>query len=149
MRAARWSYGKRPSAKASGLSSRGTAIGPVDPGNGTYRDAVRKDLVTVCVSGDVMTGRGIDQILPGAGDPALWERHLRDARAYVELAEQTNGPIPHPVDVTWPWGDALALLDEVDPAVRLINLETSITRSNDVAAKAVCYRMSPDNVGCL
>lgn len=124
--------------------------GPVDRGNGTYRVAVRRNLVTVCVCGDVMTGRGVDQILPGAGDPALWERHVRDARAYVELAEQTNGPIPHPVDATWPWGDSLTLLDEVDPDVRLINLETSITRSDDVAAgKAVHYRMSPDNVECL
>ena len=44
-------------------------------------------------------------------------------------------------------GDALAVLDEEAPDVRVINLETSVTRSADFAAgKAVCCRMSPDNL---
>lgn len=111
---------------------------------------MRDGLVTVFVSGDVMTGRGVDQILPHPGDPRLWEPSVRDARAYVEMAEQVNGPIPWPVDACWPWGDALQMLDEVSPDVRLINLETSVTRSDDaVAGKPVCYRMSPDNVGSV
>lgn len=115
-----------------------------------YGRVVRDGLVTLFLAGDVMTGRGVDQVLPHPGDPRLWERSIRDARVYVELAEQVNGPIARPVDVSWPWGDALAILDEVAPDVRLINLETSITRSDDVAAgKAVHYRMSPDNVACL
>jgi poly-gamma-glutamate capsule biosynthesis protein CapA/YwtB (metallophosphatase superfamily) len=111
---------------------------------------VRDGLVTLFLAGDVMTGRGVDQILPHPGDPRLWERSVRDARGYVELAERLNGPIGRPVDAGWPWGDALAVLDELAPDVRLINLETSITRSDEVAAgKAVHYRMSPDNVACL
>lgn len=111
---------------------------------------MRDGLVTVFLSGDVMTGRGIDQILPCPGDPRLWERFVRDARSYVELAEQVNGVIARPVGFCWPWGDALETLDEIAPDVRLINLETSITRSDDVAAgKSVHYRMSPDNCGCL
>ncbi|HEX6471285.1 MAG TPA: CapA family protein [Streptosporangiaceae bacterium] len=97
--------------------------------------------------GDVMTGRGVDQILPHPGDPRLWETYLRDARAYVRLAEDAHGPIPRPVDFSWPWGEALATLDAVAPDVRLINLETSITRGIDIAAgKAVHYRMNPENV---
>jgi hypothetical protein len=36
---------------------------------------------------------GVDQILPRNGDPRLWERYVRDARSYVELAEAANGPI--------------------------------------------------------
>jgi len=71
---------------------------------------------------------------------------MRDARGYVELAEAVNGPIPRPVDFSWPWGDALRVLDDVAPDVRVINLETSITRSDDVAhGKAVHYRMTPEN----
>jgi poly-gamma-glutamate capsule biosynthesis protein CapA/YwtB (metallophosphatase superfamily) len=97
-----------------------------------------------------MTGRGVDQILPHPGDPRLWETYLRDARAYVRLAEDAHGRIPRPAGFSWPWGDALATLDDVAPHVRLANLETSITHSIDVAAgKAVHYRMNPKNLPCL
>ena len=107
-------------------------------------------LVTLFLSGDVMPGRGIDQILPHPGDPELREAYADDARAYVELAESANGAIPRPVGFSWPWGDALGILDDVAPDVRVINLETSITRSRWFApGKGVHYRMSPGNIGCL
>jgi poly-gamma-glutamate capsule biosynthesis protein CapA/YwtB (metallophosphatase superfamily) len=51
---------------------------------------------TLFLSGDVMTGRGVDQILGRPSEPALWETSIRDARRYVELAEQASGPIPRP-----------------------------------------------------
>jgi poly-gamma-glutamate synthesis protein (capsule biosynthesis protein) len=97
-----------------------------------------------------MIGRGVDQILPHPGDPRLWETHAHDARAYVDLAQAVHGPIPRPVDYSWPWGEALSELDDQAPDVRVLNLETSITNSDDVAVgKAVHYRMDPQNVGCL
>jgi poly-gamma-glutamate synthesis protein (capsule biosynthesis protein) len=97
-----------------------------------------------------MTGRGIDQILPHRGDPRLRESVVSDARTYVSLAEQASGPIPAPTDFGWPWGDALPLLDEFAPDIRLINLETTITGGGEFAPrKAVHYRMHPDNVACL
>ena len=41
-------------------------------------------------------------------------------------------------------------MNDMAPDLRLINLETSITRAGDFASgKAVHYRMSPDNVPCL
>ena len=104
-------------------------------------------LVTLFVCGDVMLGRGVDQILPHPGDPELREGSAGDARAYVRLAERAHGPIPRPASFCWPWGDALAVLDHVAPDARVINLETSVTRSADFArGKPVCYRMSPENV---
>ncbi|HET6652193.1 MAG TPA: CapA family protein [Nocardioides sp.] len=110
-------------------------------------DAARLRILLV---GDVMLGRGIDQILPRPGDPELRERAVHDAREYVALAEAANGTVPWPVDPVYPWGDALAVLDELAPDARILNLETSITRSDDFAAgKAVHYRMSPDNLACL
>jgi poly-gamma-glutamate synthesis protein (capsule biosynthesis protein) len=107
-------------------------------------------VVTVVMGGEVMLGRGVDQILPHPGDPELRESYVRDARRYVELAERACGPIRRPVDWTWPWGDVLALLDDLAPDVRLINLETTITTSGDFAdRKPVCYRMHPDNLPAL
>ena len=106
--------------------------------------------VTLFLCGDVMLGRGVDQILPHPGDPSLQERAVRDARTYVELAKQANGEIPRPVDWSWPWGAALQLLDDAGCDARIINLETSITTSGDVAPrKEVHYRMHPANLPAL
>jgi poly-gamma-glutamate capsule biosynthesis protein CapA/YwtB (metallophosphatase superfamily) len=111
---------------------------------------MRNGLVTMFLCGDVMLGRGIDQILPHPGDPALRERKVKDARGYVALAEKVNGPIPRPVDMAWPWGDALRALEKVAPDVRVVNLETSVTRSKEFAPdKWIHYRMNPANLSCL
>ncbi|MGW8954079.1 CapA family protein [Streptomyces sp. NPDC055709] len=107
-------------------------------------------LVTLFLCGDVMSGRGVDQILPHPGDPVLREGYIRDARDYVALAEAVNGVIPQPVDYAWPWGAALDVLDRFAPDVRVIDLESSVTTSDEFAqGKAVTYRMHPDNVPCL
>ncbi|HET8794873.1 MAG TPA: CapA family protein [Arthrobacter sp.] len=106
--------------------------------------------MTLFLAGDVMTGRGVDQILSHPSEPWLREHYIRDARDYVSLAEEANGPITKPVDMEWPWGDALPILDVASPDARLINLETSVTQSGDYArGKGIHYRMNPDNIGCL
>ena len=106
--------------------------------------------VTVLLGGDVMLGRGVDQILSHPGEPELREPYLRDARGYLRLAEHANGAIPRPVEWSWPWGEVLALLDNAAPDVRLINLETTITADGEFADhKPVCYRMHPDNLPAL
>ena len=102
-------------------------------------------VVTVFACGDVMPGRGVDQILPHPDDPELREARARDARAYVDLAERAHGPIPRPVSFSWPWGDALQVLDATAPDVRVINLETSITAAADRRwLSAVLDRISRD-----
>jgi poly-gamma-glutamate synthesis protein (capsule biosynthesis protein) len=105
--------------------------------------------VTLFLCGDVMTGRGVDQVLPHPSEPQLHEPCIDDARAYVGLAEQANGPIPRPVDFAYVWGDALDELDRRAPDARIINLETSITRSDSWEAKGINYRMCPENVPCI
>jgi poly-gamma-glutamate synthesis protein (capsule biosynthesis protein) len=97
-----------------------------------------------------MPGRGVDQVLPYPCNPVLYEPYVRDARRYVELAEAVNGPIPKPVDFSYIWGEALEELEGRAPDVRLINLETSVTRSSGYwPGKDIHYRMSPENVVCL
>lgn len=106
--------------------------------------------VTLFVCGDVMTGRGIDQILAHPNTPEVHEPYVRDAREYVELAEQANGPVPRPVHPAYIWGDALEELERALPDVRIINLETSVTRRDEYwPGKGIHYRMHPDNVRCL
>jgi poly-gamma-glutamate capsule biosynthesis protein CapA/YwtB (metallophosphatase superfamily) len=105
--------------------------------------------VKIFLCGDVMTGRGIDQVLPRPCDPRLHESHVQSAADYVWLAERANGPIPRGVDFAYVWGAALDEWRRVNPDLRVVNLETSITRSNAFVPKGINYRMSPDNAPCL
>lgn len=107
-------------------------------------------LVTMFMCGDVMTGRGIDQVLPYPSVPILYEPYVKNAMEYVWLAEEKNGPIPKPVNFSYIWGDAIAELERRVPDVRVINLETSITNSGDyLKDKSIHYRMNPENISCL
>jgi poly-gamma-glutamate synthesis protein (capsule biosynthesis protein) len=100
--------------------------------------------------GDVMTGRGIDQILPHPCDPELYEPAVASARHYVELAEAAGGRIPRRVDPEYLWGDAREVFADAAPHLVLVNLETSLTRHpHPWPDKAVHYRTSPENAGCL
>lgn len=121
--------------------------------------------------GDVMTGRGIDQILPHPCPAVLHEDRagsamgylrfaaafvrgrarwpVRSALGYVTLAERTNGPVPRPVNFDYIWGAALDEWERARPHARIVNLETSITRSDAYEPQGINYRMSPENAGCL
>ena len=106
--------------------------------------------ITLFLCGDVMTGRGIDQILPHPVPPQLFEPYVRDARRYVQLAERRSGPIVRPVDFAYVWGEALAELQQRRPEVKLINLETSITAAGEPwPGKGIHYRMHPANAPLL
>ena len=105
--------------------------------------------LTLFMCGDVMTGRGVDQVLPHSCPPGIYERQVGSALDYVELAEAANGPIPRPVEYPYVWGDALEVLERERPDARIINLETSITTCEDAEAKGINYRMHPGNVPVL
>lgn len=48
------------------------------------------------------------------------------------------------------WGASLAELDRAAPHVRVVNLETSVTKSDAYwRGKGIHYRMHPDNTRCL
>ena len=112
----------------------------------TGRDKNEDARLTLFLSGDVMTGRGIDQVMPQSVNPHLYEHFSRNALDYVQIAEDKNGPIPDKVSFKYIWGDALKVLDEIKPGVRIINLETAITTSEDYDRnKGIHYRMHPEN----
>ena len=106
-------------------------------------------MVKLLLAGDVMLGRGIDQILQHPSDPKLYERYMASAEDYVRLAEAAHGHIPRQVDPTYVWGDALAEIARQAPDVRIVNLETAITTAKSHAPKGINYRMNPANVAAL
>ena len=100
----------------------------------------------IALAGDVMIARGIDQIMPRSVDPELREPAVRDARDYIGLAEEANGPIPRDVDPDYVWGDALETLRAFDPHATVVNLETSLTTESTFdPAKGIHYRAHPAN----
>jgi poly-gamma-glutamate synthesis protein (capsule biosynthesis protein) len=104
----------------------------------------------LCLAGDVMTGRGIDQALPFPAPPDLYEPYVRSARDYIALAERANGPIPRPLAFDYIWGDALAEIARRRPDACIVNLETAVTaRGSPCRGKGIHYRMHPRNVPCL
>jgi len=111
---------------------------------------IDSSLITLFLCGDVMTGRGIDQVLLYPGDPTLHQSNGRSAEDYLKLAENVNGSIPRQVDFSYIWGDAIEVLEKNTPDLRIINLETSVTKSNDfMNGKAIHYKMHPGNIFCL
>lgn len=102
--------------------------------------------------GDVMIGRGIDAILPFSVDGTLHESYMKDAKGYVKLATRENGSLNESElaskGSSYIWGDVIDDLRSLDALV--INLETSLTTSNDWAKdKGINYRSHPNNVASL
>jgi poly-gamma-glutamate synthesis protein (capsule biosynthesis protein) len=83
-----------------------------------------RESIDLFLCGDVMTGRGIDQLLAHPSDPRIHESYVKSALGYVQLAEKAVGPIQRPVESSYIWGDALDELERVAPDARIINLET-------------------------
>ena len=109
----------------------------------------RMHTLRLMLCGDVMTGRGIDQIMPRSVDPSVFEPVVRSAKEYVTLAEKRHGTIPRNVEPEYIWGDALPLIKQMQPDVCIANLETAVTTSEDRQRKGINYRMHPANVTCL
>lgn len=105
--------------------------------------------ICIFLCGDVMTGRGVDQIMPHPCSPELHEDWVSSAKEYLRLAERASGKIPDNVAPDYVWGEALDALRLMRPDARIINLETSITRSQAYVRKGINYRMSPENADCL
>ena len=86
------------------------------------------DNIVLFLCGDVMTGRGVDQILPHPGAPEIHEPYVKSAIGYVELAEEASGHIERPVDFAYLWGE---MLDELAAA------QTAFERTGGLHAAAL------------
>ena len=59
--------------------------------------------IRLFLAGDVMIGRGIDQILPHPSAPQPDEPYVSSAYEYVELAERAHGRIVAPPELSYIW----------------------------------------------
>ncbi len=118
--------------------------------SGKQKREIQNKHITLFLSGDVMIGRGIDQIMPYSVDPKLYEPYVKDAKQYVQLAEMENGNIETPVSHSYVWGNAYEIFESIQPDFRMINLETSITNSKTPwPGKSIHYKMHPKNIKIL
>lgn len=101
---------------------------------------------SLLLCGDVMTGRGIDQIFKYKNDFTLYEFFVKDARYYIpkEMKKyiEENKFVPY----NYIWGDLLQISLFINSNLKIINLETSITTSNKPQNKEVLYKMHPKNI---
>ena len=105
--------------------------------------------ISLFLGGDVMLGRGVDQILAHPGDPALRERPSATRATTSAWPRRCTGRCRagRPRVAV---GGRPAVLAEAAPDVRIINLETSVTTSDAFApGKGVHYRMHPANLPAL
>ena len=106
--------------------------------------------IRILFAGDLMTGRGIDQVLAKPLPPATFETQVRNARRYVRLAERANGPIPRRNPPAYVWGDAIDEMERLAPDLRIVNLGTAITSAVTAwSGKDTYHRMSPRHIGSL
>ncbi len=104
----------------------------------------------IALAGDVMIGRGIDQIMRRPVSPELYESWARSALRYVELAEARSGSLPRGVDPSYVWGETPTQLADAAVDARIVNLETSLTsRGEPWRGKGIHYRAHPENADTL
>ena len=130
---------------AAGLLHAGCASDDEEPVDARAETGTR-----LMLAGDVMLGRGLDQIQRQRVDPILYEPYVNSALGYVALAEETSGEIPREVEPSYVWGDALESVGNWAPVARIVNLETAVTTHDKPwPNKRIHYRMHPRNVAVL
>ncbi|MFE8034107.1 CapA family protein [Thiohalocapsa marina] len=105
--------------------------------------------VRLFLAGDVMLGRAIDQLFIRHHPDILDKDDYKPAWLYQHLSEAIHGALSRPVAYASIWGPLPELLDAADTDLRLLNLETAITTSDDWAVKPCVFRMHPANMPCL
>jgi poly-gamma-glutamate capsule biosynthesis protein CapA/YwtB (metallophosphatase superfamily) len=99
--------------------------------------------------GDVMLGRGIDQIFKYKSDPTLYESFMKNAKDYVPKEMMLYTTPGNYVSYDYVWKDLLLEPLFYQSNLKIINLETSITTSLDHQDKPVLYKMHPKNVPAI
>lgn len=129
---------------------------------GTILPPSSNGIIRIAMAGDLILGRGIDQILPAhtnSTTPAVCTPRAKvvydcfdDTRKYVEAAVNKSGPLPEHRGYEYPWGISLEDMDSKEPDVRIFNLETAVSDRGppfEPNFKVFHITMHPKNVPTL
>lgn len=104
----------------------------------------------IFLCGDVMLGRGVDQIQKYKNDPDIYESYFKNAKQYVPLEMKSLTEKNQGVPESYVWGDLLTENLFQNSRLKIINLETSVTTSDTpMPGKEVLYKMHPSNIGVI
>ena len=98
---------------------------------------------TLCPTGDGMSGRGIDRILPHPGDPRIFAPWVRSALDSVHVAERKNGPIPRSVDFAYVRGDARERPAREVADLRIVDPGTAVTADGVPVPEDIAWPQRP------
>lgn len=110
-------------------------------------------VVRLFLAGDFMPGRGIDAVMPRPCPLEIREGFCTSSIEYARLAERKHKkrfPENQTLSARDVLGEASKLIERYEPHVKLINLETSVTKkSTFYPNKGINYRASEENVFAL
>ena len=110
-------------------------------------------VVRLFLAGDFMPGRGIDAVMPRPCPLEIREGFCASSIEYARLAERKHKkrfPENQTLSARDVLGEASKLIERYEPHVKLINLETSVTKkSTFYPNKGINYRASEENVFAL
>ena len=110
-------------------------------------------VVRLFLAGDFMPGRGIDAVMPRPRPLEIREGFCTSSIEYARLAERKHKkrfPENQTLSARDVLGEASKLIERYEPHVKLINLETSVTKkSTFYPNKGINYRASEENVFAL
>lgn len=109
--------------------------------------------IRLFLAGDFMPGRGVDAVMPVPCPRELREGFCKDAFDYARLAEQKQKrrfADTKKVSARDVLGEVAKVIESYEPHVRMINLETSVTKNSSFYPhKGINYRASEENMFAL
>ncbi len=117
------------------------------------RSFTSSSVVRLFLAGDFMPGRGIDAVMPRPCPLEIREGFCTSSIEYARLAERKHKkrfPDHQTLSARDVLGEASKLIERYEPHVKLINIETSVTKkSTFYPNKGINYRASEENVFAL
>ena len=104
--------------------------------------------IRLSFAGDLMLGRGVDQVLKFPTDSRLYENAVKNSKEYVLLIQSELKRQNKVYELLF-WSPIMNDFHKFQSHLFFINLETAITHSLTPYPKGINYKLSPDTVYIL